>query len=270
MTLLSDQLDSDGYFVIPGLLDKSDVDFYRGKLSQLAGDRARFDSARTAYPGWTVADGVSTRPDFWPLIYNDRLLSAMRNALSGDGRVVFTQHSDLHVNEGVVGWHRDCANRQFGVGPDWDESQSKYRVVRVAIYLQLFAESGFKLGLMPRSHRMSHWLFDFQCKAFARMRTWVTDKRNILPPIVLGKKPVWIEVNPGDCVVFDTRLLHSGSPVHGPKYAVYLSYGVNNEHALRHRNYYFQERPELGYREMPKELQHRLQEKGLLLDQVGQ
>ena len=266
MTPLSNQFNEDGYFVIRNLLDKDEIDSYRNKLIELAGDQAQFDPAKAAYERWAIGDGVSAHREFWPIIFNERLLTSVREAFSDDGALCFTQHSDLHVNNGVIGWHRDSANRRFGTGPDWDESRAKYRIVRVAIYLQSFEESGFRLGLMPGSHRLPYQLFEFQCRAFAFIRRQVTAKRNILPPIVLGRKPVWIETNPGDCVVFDPRLLHSGSPVHGPKYAIYLSYGVNNEHSRRHRNYYLKERPDIGYRQIPSELAARLQAEGLLLE----
>jgi len=265
MKSLSTRLNDKGYFIIRNLLDKSDVDSYREALCLLAGEKARFTPEKAAYEGWTVGDGVSLHRVFWPLIWNERLVASLRDAFSPDGEVCFTQHSDLHVNNGIIGWHRDSADRRFGIGSDWDESKAKYRVVRVAIYLQSFTESGFKLGVMPGSHRLPYRLFEFQCKAFARIRRAVTDKRNILPPIVFGEKPTWIEFNPGDCIVFDTRLLHSGGPVHGPKYAIYLSYGINNAHSHRHRDYYLKERPDLGYREMSPELVDRLREENLLL-----
>lgn len=265
MKSLSDHLNDEGYFIIRGLLEKNEVDFYRDTLCRLAGEQGRFHPQHAAYKRWTLANGVAMQSEFWSIIWNERLVAFLRNAFSLEEKMCFTQHSDLHVNNGIVGWHRDSANRRFGSGLDWDESRAKYRVVRVAIYLQSFAESGFKLGVLPGSHRLPCRLFEFQCRAFAYVRRLVTDKRNILPPIILGKKPAWIAFDPGDCIVFDARLLHSGGPVHGPKYAIYLSYGVNNEHSYRHRDYYFKERPELGYREMRRELVDRLWEEGLLL-----
>jgi hypothetical protein len=50
-----------------------------------------------------------------------------------------------------VGRHRDSVNRFRGVAPEWEESAEPCRLVRVGIYLQSFAESGFTLSRRVRA-----------------------------------------------------------------------------------------------------------------------
>jgi len=75
-----------------------------------------------------------------------------------------------------------------------------------------------------------------------------------------------IKTRPGDCVIFDQRLLHAGGVLsrRAPKHAVYLSYGTPNSHSLRHREF-FMDRPTYS-REIPAALIDRLSGSGLLLE----
>lgn len=252
-----------GYIVIPGLLSPEEVKTYRMKLqriSQLSDEDAQIDAIRGK--GWKDPDGVTHRPDFWPLLFHLKLVSVLRNVLGPEVR--YTQHSDLHVHHGAVGWHRDCANRTFGVGPDWDERECCYQVVRVAMYLQTYAESGFALGLIPGSHRSEKTITRVELRAWDSLSRFPAIRKRMPPLWFVAKQ--WIKTDPGDCIIFDQRVLHTGSRIHGPKYAIFLSYGVENEHSRRHRRYYLFERPDLHYRDYSAELAERLQQSKLYLD----
>jgi hypothetical protein len=252
-----------GYVVVPGLLSRSEMRTYRRKLQQISelSDRdAQNDDVREK--GWKDPDGVTQRPEFWPLLFHPTLISALRNVLGPEVR--YTQHSDLHVHHGAVGWHRDCANRTFGVGPDWDERECRYQVVRVAIYLQTYAESGFALGLIPGSHRSEKAGTRLELRAWDLLSRFPALRKRI-PPLWLTAKQ-WVRTEPGDCIIFDQRVLHTGSHIRGPKYAIFLSYGVENEHSRRHRRFYLFERPDLHYRDYSPELAERLQQSNLYLD----
>ncbi len=55
-------------------------------------------------------------------------------------------------------------------------------------------------------------------------------------------------------MVFDPRVLHTGSMIRGPKFAAFLAYGIENEHARTHFNYYHHQRKDLGYETLESEL----------------
>jgi hypothetical protein len=190
-----------------------------------------------------------------------RLLEAVRAVLGAEAR--FLQHTDLHVGFSALGWHRDSVSRRRFVGADWDERREPYRLLRVGLYLQSFQESRFRLGVVPGTHRSG--VRDPDAEALEA----ATGGAGRLRALVLRRDPLaerarWLELGSGDCVLFDPRLLHSGTPIDGPKYSIFLAYGVPNAHFHRHRAYYRHLRPDLGYRDLDPELAGLVAAAGLL------
>src|SRR5580693_4158690 len=127
------QFAEDGFTLVRGLLDPSEVSFYVARLRELAGTADR----------WTQPDGVNRHPEFWPLIFHERLLKAVRGIF--DASVRYLPHSDLHVGFSSFSWHRDSVTRRYGDGSDWDEIGAAYRIARVGVYLQGYEESPFRI-----------------------------------------------------------------------------------------------------------------------------
>jgi ectoine hydroxylase-related dioxygenase (phytanoyl-CoA dioxygenase family) len=260
---LASQFEQAGYVVVRKLLSPPEIEAYKKRLQQVSGlTDADFDRKKARFSGFAQTDGVTKTPAFWCLIFHERLLTTLRDILGQNIR--YTQHSDLQVHYGTVGWHRDSAHRRFGVGSDWDESREPYQIARVAVYLQTYAESGFAFGVIPGSHRHESKLTGLELKAWNLIRR-VLKRPDLLPP-VLTMKADWIQTEPGDCIIFDQRILHSGSHIRGPKYSMFLSYGVENEHSRNHRRYYLYERKELRYKDYPPELAERLRKANLYLE----
>ncbi len=250
-----------GYVLIKQLLSEAEAQFYIEKLENLSQIK-RNEAAAAGAKGnlgqrglttsWSTTDGVTKTSDFWPIIFNERLLTVVRELLGQDIR--FLQHTDLHVGFSAISWHRDNVSRTFGVGPDWDETKDPYALVRVGIYLQTFQESQFKLGFISGSHipvnkpslsrRFNelklNWL-GVLSYVFTNIQRWVSNAE-------------WIATEPGDCIIFDPRTTHSGSYIKGPKYSIFVAYGRENIHFYHHQNYYRHVRPELHYQDPAPEL----------------
>jgi hypothetical protein len=254
------QFERTGYLFVEKLLSDRDVDEYIAKLQQPSGLSLR---EIVGGRGWNLPDGVNQRPEWWPLIFYEPLITIVRRILGPDVR--YLQHSDLQINNDRVVWHRDNVHRTFGVGPDWDEGAEKYTVVRVAIYLQSYAESRSKLGVIPGSHRFESELTRLEFRVWDKVRRTL-HRRYLLPPFMLSARPVWLRPDRGDGIIFDARVLHTPTPIRGPKYGVFLSYGAENEHSRNHRRYYLYQRKELGYQDFCPELKQRLQHEHLLLE----
>ena len=280
MRSLYQQFEQQGYIIVENLLSPSEVSEYIDKLQQISGlSHQDYDYA------WSCANGVSKHPEFWSLIQHPLLVSKVRE-IFGDS-AGYTLYSDLHVHRKGAGWHRDCAHRTYGSGPDWDESQEKYQIARVAIYLQSYEESGSSLVLIPGSHHyefpLSKWERRFW-KYFTKIRNRLkltlpnqsTQENSPLQSLVRTTPspyfmqpptpPVYIKTEPGDCIIFDPRLIHSGSPIYGPKYAIFLTYGINNKHARNHMHYYLYTRTDLDYEKPSPELAQKLKEENLLME----
>ncbi len=260
------RFDEDGYHMIPGLLSEDEARAWRLEINRVFGlPEHELTNADIGPETRALADGVTKTPQFWPLIFNERLVATVRALLGDDVR--YTQHSDIHINLGAGKFHRDSAWRDFGVGPDWDEHEAPYRVVRVAIYLSDYTNSGSSLLILPGTHRHESRLNRLEFRFWNELRTrWRNHfSTNSMPQWALTAPRKLIRHKPGDCVVFDQRLVHAGGAVRGthPKYAVYLSYGRDNQHAHNHHDYYL-ERPTY-LRELPDALAGRLEDENLLL-----
>src|SRR5579859_7246521 len=138
---LTRQFAEDGFVVVRGLLAPSEIAHYVAHLQRLAGSTEP----------WTEPDGVNRHPEFWPIIFNTRLLEAVREIFGGGVR--YLPHADLHVGFSSFSWHRDSVTRGYGHGADWEETDVPYRIARVGIYLQRFDESQFRIGFVRGSHR---------------------------------------------------------------------------------------------------------------------
>jgi hypothetical protein len=250
---ISEQFSQDGFIVVRGLLSEADVARYIARLKELASGKDR----------WTQPDGLNRNPEFWPVIFNERLLVAVREIL-GPG-VRYLPHNDLHLGFSSFSWHRDNVNRDVGVGPDWDESKEPYRIVRVGIYLQRFEESQFKLGVVKGSHRPGTGLTSEEHRRVHRRTSAVANVFSGLSGVdLVGADAEWIATEPGDGIIFDPRILHTGSKFHGVKYSMFVAYGVESAHFHNHWHYYLKLRADLGYADVDPALADRLRAADLL------
>jgi hypothetical protein len=247
------QFTEDGFTVVRALLDPSEAAFYVARLEARAGTTEL----------WTEPDGVTRHPEFWPIIFNERLVGAVREIFGPEVR--YLPHTDLHVGFSSFSWHRDCVTRRFGEGTDWDEAEAPYRISRVGIYLQRFDESGFRLGFVKGSHRAGAWTPAEQRRVERRTSAAANVLSGLTGLDLLGGE--WVATNPGDCVIFDPRILHTGSRFQGRKFSIFLAYGVDNLHFRRHWHYYLRLRTDLGYSKMPPALVDQLHAAGLLARQ---
>ena len=256
----------DGYHVIRGLLSAEEARRYRLFINRAFGlPEEELDNGRIAGEMFTLADAVTKLPEFWPIIFNERLLATMRGLLGDDIR--YTQHSDVHINHQGGRFHRDSACREFGQAPDWDEREAPYKVARVAIYLSDYRDSGSALIVLPGSHRRETRLNRLEYVAWNKLRTALRrrGRNDWLPHIFLSARKVTLKTQSGDCVISDQRVMHAGGVPGGkmPKYSIFLAYGLNNRHSQNHRAFYLA-RPTYCP-EVPAELRQRLEAENLLL-----
>jgi len=260
------RFDADGYYLLRPLLTPEEARHYRHKINRaLDLPEADLDNQAIGRGTRSLADGATKTADFWPLIFNDRLVDTVRELLGGDVR--YAQHSDLQINLHGGRYHRDSACREFGVGPDWDETEAPYKVVRVAIYLSDYRDSGSSIIILPGSHRHETALNRLEYVAWNKLRSFARrrGRNDLLPHLFLSARKIRIKTQPGDCVIFDQRLMHAGGVLRGPKpkYAVFLAYGFDNRHSRNHRAF-FLKRPTYSPEILP-ELRHRLAAHSLLL-----
>jgi hypothetical protein len=256
MGVLANEFKKKGYLVIKDILTATEINDNIKYLENMSGLSQL--TMKTGPFQWNMKDGVSKTPFFWPLIFHEKLLSSIREIL--DSPIIrYTEQSDLKVwrEQPASGWHRDSVAHQFGVGTEWSKNSDEYRVVRVAFYLQP-GEDNFLWGAYPGSHRYEHPLSQWEKRLWCLIlppslpainsrlpylvssngRLWIRTQplRLITQP---PTQPHWLRTKPGDCIIFDPRLIHAGGNVTKRKFAAFVSFSVDNEHARKHKAYHF-------------------------------
>lgn len=248
-----------GYIIAKGLLDESEVEKYRAILEDLSGinNENYHDLVKTQKNKFTLPDGVTKTRSLWPIITNEKLTSIAKALLGPNAE--FLKHTDVHVGFSALGWHRDNVDRKFNEGPDWDTSEP-YKILRCGFYLQSFQESNFKFGVIEKSDREESTLLrtEMSSKVFGKIKNAFFNQKTLF-----GDEN-WQVLEKGDCIIFDPRMIHSGSFIKGPKYSFFVAFGVRNKHFNRHYKFYNEDRTDLKYQEMPVELKEKLIEKQLL------
>lgn len=267
--LLRTRLRDKGFVVVKGLLSDDEAIDYAKKLEEAA-DMSRLDryisrssKSNGQQPGrsWHLPDGVNQRPEFWPLITHERLLELINELLGGEGR--YLPHSDLRIDTMASSWKRDNVHPKFGEGPDWDESDEPYQIIRAGIYFQSYANTLFRHGFIPASHRPVKNV-SLKRKAFESALGWSKALNQLLNGA--GEWPSiaqWLPIERGDCIIYDARTLHAAGQPAGPVYSSFLTYGPANRHFAHHLDHYQGLQAASSYREMAPELVTGLKETGL-------
>jgi len=241
----------DGFILIKNLFSTEEVENYKRLLLKVSRSNLEDleDNAK-----WEEVDGVSKRKEFWPLIYNKKLLNVLRTLVPSPPQ--YLQFSDLHVNVDSVGWHRDLYYNKLLVGDD----AKKIGVLRVGMYFHSYEDNNFKMGFLPGTHFSTSLLNKLENRVWSLFRK-MTGK---LPFYYFFSKPKWLKIDAGDCMIFDTRILHTGSAITGQKLAIYTAYGEDNNELSRSQVDYLHSRKDLNYSHCSHELAKVLREKDLM------
>jgi hypothetical protein len=160
-----------------------------------------------------------------------------------------------------MAWRRDNVDHTRGEGPDWNETREPYRLARVVLYLQTLGESRFSLGLLAGTHRAA--LVPRRGAIEREARRLVEQGLSGATPSALSDRADWIAAQSGDAILFDPRLIQSGSHLSGPKYSIDLAYGAPGGHFRRHATHHRRSAGEGVYRDLPAPLVARLRGQGL-------
>ncbi len=234
------QLHKYGYCVVRNLFSGEDVENYKSTI-------------RAEHQNESILSGLHNYKGFWDLIVNRRLLNVMRYLIGPDIYYLYNSSSTIFKENQVYhSWHRDSACRIFGKGADWDKNES-YNVLRVAIYLSSFSNTGSGINIIPESNKKRYTLSNL-----LRLLHYKTKKVSILNPIrrkISKYVGLNIQVDPGDCILFFQNLLHSSVPTYGTRESIFLSYGTNNKHSKNFVNYYMKHRK--GYEMSNEEMRNK-------------
>ncbi|MEZ5003494.1 MAG: phytanoyl-CoA dioxygenase family protein [Chitinophagales bacterium] len=249
MRNLKQEFQEKGFVVLNRVLDEETIQFYIKKLYEVGTGKIK--------KSWTIPDGVVANEAFWPVIFNETVLKNVREILGDEAK--FLQHNDLHLGYSSFAWHRDGINRSYKADwPDWQENTEPYELMRCGFYLQPEAND-FHLGVLPGSHRLSGLISEEEFLTYDQKLSNVENvKAKLGLKDYLKEKAEWIKTKPGDCILFDPRLIHTGGEFEAEKYSFFVAYGNKNRHFDQHYTYYRYLRRDLHYKAIPNTLVEQL------------
>lgn len=218
-----------------------------------------------------IGDATNRVPVTRDVLFDPRLLTAIRRVLGGQIR--FLQASDLHCGFVQGNWHRDCANKKAGHGPDWadDPEAPTYTVAKAMIYFEV-EQYGF--CVVPGSHREVRST-KFKKKEGLDAYTMFDSSfdNRLLSKEELHRKTM-IRPRPGDVVLFDLRLKHRGQALapNGVEFVektndkLTLSFVFGHDNAHAERFYSFRTKLKPRYSPMDPAFERELRKAKLLLD----
>ena len=187
-----------------------------------------------------VADGVTKNEQFWPLLTNEKINRVLRRLIPG--KLVYTQHSDLHKNLGTGAFHRDAREKKF----DQDYKYTDEIVLRLALYVPDKQGNMGGLLVIPGTHKKQSQLQSIEINLHNNIRRRIFRKFNLnelYPQFSLFSNCVKLRPKAGSVVIFDQRVLHAGmlpKDIKGDKYSVFWSFGSDSkgtkDHILFYRN----------------------------------
>lgn len=253
-----------GFAVFRGVFPKDEV---RRLADALAGDLLPEDYLAKSH---TTFDLAHAHDAGLRLAMDDRLIDPVRTCM-GERDLRFLRWSTYQVNHMSFPWHRDNPCREFGIGSDWDESATPYRIAKIILYLDC---DRFAFAVYPGSHRsrdVDRAAIPESIDAFHQVHT----SHRRAPPD-LTNAPALVHVDPGDALIFDQRLMHCGrlvsrngdsftKEIFGDKSFVSFIYGANDDHSWQYHSYFNIER-DFDIPAPSSEALSALAEKGLLID----
>ena len=178
---------------------------------------------------------VNDTPELWPMASLPKVRKALKS-LYGEAAcfladTVFVHYSAPHLHRDCSSYHKADAGK-YNLIDDRD-----HYIANVMHYLNDPGRESVKLGYVPFSH--SQAIFEKKLSVLKQLAgdrvsdEWFDQLSSICKASFQqpgeDENVVWVDVEPQDIAIFDTRLLHQGQRMGGAKYAVSFFFGVSDE-----------------------------------------
>lgn len=260
-------LQENGFAVFRGLFRPAECARFAQALKSEAGIQ---DSVK-----YTKVDAANAFPTARDLLFEGRIVDAVRSALGGQPR--FLQVSDLHYLHDTAAWHRDSVHRgqDASATADWSDRTTRFGVVKAILYLE---SENAAMGILAGSHlsplEMDHSRVKAAEDAGEQLVIGPRAEPNARLLAPQKRTPLAWQAHVGDVLVFDERMYHAGRRVdngkvsanrEAPKFTLSLVFGLDNHHSERMYSYFRFVRRELHYRELDATLASQLAARDLVL-----
>jgi hypothetical protein len=197
------QVDKKGFKIIKKVLSTEDTSRIRKNLDD-------FFTRKPSLRMLNLEDSLkSIGTSFVEKIQVNSSLTTSISSLFPDGDWQFV--NDFQVLKNVTarkegGWHADCNSQYSMTDLNRDMSLENYRFLKIGLYFQgKECPFGSSIEVIPYSHLLPKWAYSLL--TFILNKTFVG---KFLSKLLAIKIDNFIE--PGDCILFDCRLIHRSAP----------------------------------------------------------
>lgn len=222
-----------GIVKITDVFDPAVVERCRDIIRTLSGlqDRDFPAVAQGAMDSFIFPGGVGHCPDLWPLVSDATVRKAL--GLLIDKPVCMITNT-VGANFSSPGLHRDSVLDRPGA---LDDDPGHY-LVQVVIHANEPGRPKNSLTFIPFSHQRSIYArksreagvshpADFFLTHYS-VKKQALETGDCTDLLEMERHIMKVDIDPGDIVLFDTRLIHSGDVLSSPKYMVINKYGPHN------------------------------------------
>lgn len=168
-----------------------------------------------------LLDAYSRDPLWKEFAHNPKLLQYIRTLLGSDDISLTRSHHNCLMTKmpkwsSYTAWHQDIRYWSF----------EKPNLINAWLSITAESKSNGCLQVIPGSHQIEFSKHQFDEQQFFRHK--LTDNQSLL------KQAIALESNPGDLLLFDSRLLHSAqsNQSNKPKFSLVFSYKLKSNKAL--------------------------------------
>jgi hypothetical protein len=180
---IPEAFDNQGYVMKSALFSAEEIQSFRKRVyQQYEIDESKgltFQMSNTSSKARYSKGCLLSKDKLREILLDDRITGFAREILQTD-KLIYFGDSSYQIGTGLRGFHRDCLDREFKSGPDWE---SKYTLIRLGLYLQDHSTYSGGLKVKPGTHEKADG-----------------------PSVFVNNKP-------GDLVAWSLKLLHSGNAV---------------------------------------------------------
>lgn len=226
-----------GIVKLRNALSREDTEKYLNVVRNIAGhdDVSFLKTYEGEISSFAKPGTVNDTPELWPMVSNPRVVKALRELL---GERVSLLADSVFVHYSAPHLHRDCSSYHFEDDSNYNLiNDSDNFIANVMHYLNAPGRESAKFGFLPFSH--SYLNFDRRLQQLRELAgdnvrsSWFDEVSDICKASYQqpgrNEHVVWVTVEPTEVVIFDTRLLHQGPRMAGPKYGVSFFFGVSDE-----------------------------------------
>ena len=213
----------DGYVVVRGVVKQAELNSVRTEILSVFNARRRNSndvggSEEQPTEQLRPAELLEHLPQVVSMQFVPAVTDAVRQIFGDDFHYV----NDIHIQRnqkligGHAGWHID-ASSNFGLRYLNNALDiNSYRFAKIGVYLQSDdCPTGGSVDIVPKSHRIGRVARGIVLRLLESKLNRMSAKLNRVLGMakLFGAVSMDLHLQPGDCIVFDCRLIHRSSPV---------------------------------------------------------